>query len=142
MSNDNRSGLRELFEEMAVDLLEDEETRDEFLEATGHNPEQIKEEGRAFIKKVQAQARRRIARREASSLEELKEQALTKLREMYEAPKESLARLLAEQGSKLAGAHFRKLEELSEKDAIDMLKEIQVLELLEQLEEEEGEGSK
>lgn len=137
MSMQEQSGLRDLFAEMADKLLEDEETRDAFLAETGHDPGEVQEEGRAFLRKVQGQARRRIARRETASLEELKQKARAKLEELYEHPKNALKELLAAQRPDLAGAHFRKLEDVSEEDAIDMLEEMEVLKLLEQLEDED-----
>ena len=133
--------IQRLFERFGELALEDTEMANDILEDAGMDPEQVAEEGVAFVRQL-FEARLRLAAERRAKEEPKITSQLARLTEQLRVLKKDLRTELAQllSGDELSnfGVQFRNLEELEEEDILNMLAERQVLQLLDKLNASDG----
>jgi len=138
-----RERIGRLFDQLAEAVLHDKEEAREVLEEAGKSPEEVRRRGREFIRRVSGQAKLARAKQKKSKLERLRDEVKDYLRREVEKPaKEALAEVMAGISGETPEFHFRKIEDLSEEDALEMLDEVELLRILEERDQESGEQDK
>lgn len=138
-----RERIGRLFDQLAEAVLHDKEEAREVLEDAGKSPEEVRRHGREFIRRVSGQAELAQAKKKKSKLERLRDEVKDYLRREVEKPaKEALAEVMAGMSGETPEVHFRKIEDLSEEDALEMLDEVELLRVLEERDQESGEQDK
>lgn len=134
-----RERIGRLFDQLAEAVLDDKEEAKEVLEEVGKSPEEVRRRGREFIRRVSGQAKLAQAREKKSRLEQVRDEVMAYLHQEVEKPvKEALAEVMAGISGESPEFHFRKIKDLSEKDALDMLDEAELLRILEEREQKSG----
>lgn len=104
------------------------------------DPEAIREEGVAFIKRLKGQLRLSAAEAERqetmSELEALRSKARRRLEEAEEGAIELIRRLVDNAGADLS-VSFRKLESMDDNDILEILTEAQLVDLLDEMDGDE-----
>lgn len=138
---ESQEPISRLFDELAQAALHDIDEAREVLEEEGRSPEEVRRRGQDFIQKMKGKAKLAQAEKKKSKINQLRDKLKDYVDRQVEGdPKEVLAEMMAKLSGETPQFHFRKIEELSEEDALDMLDEVELLQLLEQQEEEdEGE---
>lgn len=136
------SHFERLFEQLAEGALQSREEAEEILQERGRDPKEVAREGMAFVRKMQGKARLQLAQKEKEDIDKMRDQLASSLKVSHENPKEVLAGIMAEQDPGDFEFHFRKIESLDERDAIDMLNDIQLNRLLKRLKGEKGKPDK
>lgn len=139
----DRTALQRLFDSFGEAAFDDPEMARDILSDAGLDADRLAEEGAALARSLYRAARLSAAADGRARAE----QTVAKLRSIVAARvqalgdvRSTLARLLAGDDVVQLQAHFRKLEEISEEDAIDMLTEAELLQALEKLDREEDDG--
>jgi len=148
-TNSDRDRLQRLFEGFGEAALDDPEMTREILADAGLDPDRLAEEGAALARQLYGAVRLRSAAERRAGLEQMvtehRDRILARLRAVGGDVRAELARLLAGGDTVRLQAHFRKIENLSEQDALDMLTEAELLQLLNEMDEagsdEEDSGS-
>jgi len=106
----------------------------------GEDPEAIREEGMAFVKRLKGHLRLSAADAERektmNKLDALRTEARRRLEEMEENAKELIRRLATRPGGELS-LSFRKIESLDDEEALEVLTEAQLLDLLDEMDDDE-----
>lgn len=138
----DRTALQRLFDSFAEAALDDPELAREILTDAGMDAERLSEDGAALARRLYGASRLRAASGARSATEQrlsdLRERATALVREFGGDARAALARLLAGGDEVQLEVYFRKLSDISEEDAVDMLTEAELLRVLEEAEEEEG----
>jgi len=104
------------------------------------DPEAIREEGMAFLKRLKGQLRLSAAeaeRQEAmSELETLRSKARRRLEDAEEGARELIRRFMDNTGAELS-VSFRKLESMDDNDILEVLTEAQLVDLLNEMDGDE-----
>jgi glutamyl-tRNA reductase len=104
------------------------------------DPEAIREEGMAFLKRLKGQLRLSAAeaeRQEAmSELEALRSKARRRLEDAEEGARELIRRFMDNTGAELS-VSFRKLESMDDNDILEVLTEAQLVDLLNEMDGDE-----
>jgi len=104
------------------------------------DPEAIREEGVAFLKRLRGQLRLSAAeaeRQEAmSELETLRSKARRRLEDAEEGARELIRRFMDNTGAELS-VSFRKLESMDDNDILEVLTEAQLVDLLNEMDGDE-----
>ncbi|WP_259069481.1 hypothetical protein [Salinibacter ruber] len=137
-----RERIGRLFDQLAEAVLHDKEEAREVLEDAGKSPEEVRRRGREFIGRVSGQAKLAEAKQKKSRLERLRDEVKDYLDHEVENAKEALAEAMAGISGETPEFHFRKIEDLSEEDALEMLDEVELLRVLEERDQESGEQDK
>jgi hypothetical protein len=133
-----RDQISRLFDELAEAVLHNKEEAREVLEQAGKSPEEVRERGRAFIRKVSGKAELARAEQKKSKVKELRDKVQEYIHQQVEKPaKQALAEIMAGISEESPQFHFRKIEDLSEEDALEMLDEVELLRILEKRDEDE-----
>ena len=134
--------IQRLFERFGELALEDTEMANDILRDAGMDPEQVAEEGVAFVRQLFGEARLRLAAerraKEEPKITSLLAQLTEQLRALKKDLRTELAQLLSDKGVSNFGVQFRNLEELEEEDILNMMAERQVLQLLDKLNASDG----
>jgi hypothetical protein len=142
MSPTRKKGVLRLFDSVHEFVLRDEEEAKEVLREAGLDPGRVAVEGGAAARRIGGMARLQAAaegrKQTEGHLEVLRARIAERLRSAGTDVKEALARLLADQSQLAPQVHFRKVENLSDEDAINMLTEAELLRLWEELEDSDG----
>ena len=138
MDANHRERIGRLFDQLAEAVLDDKEEAREVLEEAGKSPEEVRRRGRKFIRKVSGQAELARAKQKKSRLEQLRDEVKDYLHREVENAKEALAEVMADISGESPEFHFRKIEDLSEEDALEMLDEAELLRILEERKQERG----
>lgn len=140
---ERRRALGRLFDELADAASADEEAARETLREAGKDPEQVRARSRKFIERMQGKARRARAELKKRKVDRLQKRFKERLSNRPDGdPKEILAGVLSSETGQGAQFHFRKIEELSDGDAADMIGEMELLRLIEESEKNnEGNGA-
>lgn len=134
--------ISRIFEELADAVLDEKEEAREALRDAGKNPEKVRSRGRAFIERMKGKARLTRAEAKKAKLDRMRDRLRRHLkRQAGDDPKMALARVMAKESNQGVQAHFHKIEELSDEDAIEMLSEVELVRLLEELEGEKDENN-
>lgn len=138
---ESRDQISRLFDELAQAVLHHKEEAREVLEEAERSPEEVRRRGQDFIQKMKGKAKLAQAEKKKSKINQLRDKLKDYVDRKVEGdPKKVLSEMMAKLSGETPQFHFRKIEELSEEDALDMLDEVELLRLLEQQEEEdEGE---
>lgn len=104
------------------------------------DPEAIREEGVAFLKRLKGELRLSAAeaeRQEAmSELETLRSKARRRLEDAEEGARELIRRFMDNTGAELS-VSFRKLESMDDNDILEVLTEAQLVDLLNEMDGDE-----
>ena len=138
MDANHRERIGRLFDQLAEAVLDDKEEAREVLEEAGKSPEEVRRRGREFIRRMSGQAELARAKQKKSRLEQLRDEVKDYLHREVENAKEALAEVMAGISGESPEFHFRKIEDLSEEDALEMLDEAELLRILEEREHESG----
>ena len=130
-----------VLDDLANAVFESKEETRSTLRAVGKDPDTVRAKGQRFIDRMRRKSRlieaqtkqNRLARMRAQLRERLDPQA-------QKNPKRLLAGVMAEDSKHDLQFHFRKIEKLTDEDAIEMLSEIEILRLMEELSEENENG--
>lgn len=113
-----------------------------FSTIAGFDPARVAVDGGAAARQIIGMARLRAAADERKAtegqLDALRARIAEQLRSTGANVKEALAKLLSDQSQLAPQVHFRKVENLSDEDAINMLTEAELLKLWEELEDDDG----
>jgi hypothetical protein len=137
-----RERIGRLFDRLAEAVLHDKEEAREVLEEAGKSPEEVRRRGREFIRRVSGQAELAQAEKKKSKLERLRDEVKDYLDQEVENAREALAEVMAGISGESPEFYFRKIEDLSEEDALEMLNEAELLRILEERDQESGEQDK
>lgn len=138
MDANHRERIGRLFDQLAEAVLDDKEEAREVLEEAGKSPEEVRRRGREFIRRMSGQAELARAKQKKSRLEQLRDEVKDYLHREVENAKEALAEVMAGISGESPEFHFRKIEDLSEEDALEMLDEAELLRILEERKQERG----
>lgn len=104
------------------------------------DPEAIREEGVAFLKRLKGQLRLSAAEAERqetmSELETLRSKARRRLEDAEEGARELIRRFMDNTGAELS-VSFRKLESMDDNDILEVLTEAQLVDLLNEMDGDE-----
>jgi polyhydroxyalkanoate synthesis regulator phasin len=133
-----RDQISRLFDELAEAALHNKEEAREVLEQAGKSPEEVRKRGRAFIQRVSGKVNLARAEQKKSKVDELRNQVQEYIQQQVEKPaRQALAEIMAGMSGESPQFHFRKIEDLSEEDALEMLDEVELLRILEKRGEDE-----
>lgn len=140
MDNSNQiEHMKRVMEQLARMGSADLEGVRQEMQEQGEDPEAIREQGMALIKRLKGQLRLSAAGAERqetmSKLETLRTEARRRLKETEENAKELIRRLMGRSGADLS-VSFRKFESLNDDEALELLTEAQLLDLLNEMDDE------
>lgn len=140
----DRDRLQRLFDGIGEMLIETRELADDVLSDAGYTREQLAEEGAVLARQLYGRARLRAASVEREIAErrvgELRKRVEARLKVAGEDALGALAQLLAGVRGTSVQAQFRKLSDLGQEDALDMLTEVELLQMLDEPENKPPEG--
>ena len=143
-SDSDRIALQRLFDSFGEAVFDDPEMAREILSDAGLDTDRLAEEGAALARELYSTARLSAAAGRRAKAErtvaELRSVVAARIHALGDDVRSTLARLLAGGDEVQLQAHFRKLEEISEEDAIDMLTDAELLQLLEEMERDDRGG--
>ena len=141
-TNPEHDRLQCLFEGFGWAALDDPEMTREILADAGLDPDRLAEEGAALARQLYGEVRLRSATEQRAWMEQklikYRGRIIKRLREEGGDVRAELARLLTSSDTTRLQASFRKIEDLSEEDALDMLADAELLQLLSKLDETSG----
>lgn len=112
----------------------------EEMEERGKNPEEVRERGMAFIKRLKGQLRLSAAEEERqetmSKLEALRSEARRRFETAEESAMELIRQFVDRSGAEL-NVSFRKLESLDDEEVLELLTEAQLVDLLNEMNDDE-----
>lgn len=110
------------------------------MEERGKNPEELRERGMSFIKRLKGQLRLSAAEEERqktmSKLEALRSEARRRLEMAEESAMELIRQFVGRSGAELS-VSFRKLESLDDEEVLELLTEAQLVDLLSEMNDDE-----
>lgn len=125
--------LKNIFAAFDEALCYDDDEAQNILRKAGLNPDEEVKKGLEYIKALQGKVRLRLADNKRRQVLLQAKSKLVELRQVFIGdPKERLATILAESGS----VAFRKVESLTDEDALEMLEETELLKIIELVEKE------
>lgn len=137
MTDSDRTRLQRLFDGFDEAALEDPGMAREILAGAGLDADRLAEEGASFARRLYGAARLSAAsvrRAEAHrTTTELRDRVAARIRAAGGDLRAELARLMSAGDAAQFQASFRKIEELGEEDALDMLTEAEILRLLDEM---------
>ena len=135
-ASDDRLRLQRLFDSFSEAALDDPEMAREILTDAGLDPVRLAAEGAALARELYGAARLQAASEQRAVMQQrvvaLRDRLVAKARATGGDFKTELARLLSGGDTIQLQAHFRKIEELGEDDALDMLTDAEILRLLDE----------
>ncbi len=134
--NPNKKNIEtiNLFEFLTEDDSKDIDQVKEELSLAGINPDLLISEGDEFINKLVGRRRRELVKERYLNIKSKLNLFMQTSKEVTsDSAKEFLLSILGEKNSEAFQASFRKIENLSDKEAMEMLNEKQLLELLTKL---------
>ena len=138
MTEPDRIKLQRLFDSFGEAALADPEMAREILTDAGLDPDRLAAEGAALARELYGAARLQAASEQRAVMQQrvvaLRDRLVAKARAAGGDFKTELARLLSGGDTIQLQAHFRKIEELGEDDALDMLTDAEILRLLDETE--------
>jgi uncharacterized coiled-coil DUF342 family protein len=140
MSNQQREDdLRDFLDRLDRAGSRDLEGIKEEMRNRGEDPETVRARGMAFVKQLKGQLRLASARDERNQvvdrLQSLRNDVRRQIQQTGKNFAQAIRELSGQPGSEL-GLSFRKLEEMEEDDALEILTEAQLLQLLDELDED------
>ena len=136
MTEPDRIQLQRLFDRFGEVALDDPQMAREILADAGLDPDRLAAEGAAFAREMYGAARLRAASERRAEVQqrivELRERLTARAREVGGDFKAELARRLSGGDDLQFQAHFRKIEDLGDDDALDMLTDAEILRLLDE----------
>ena len=137
MSNlDDRRRLQRLFDRFGEVALDDPQMARDILADAGLDPDQLAAEGAAFAREIHGAVRLRVASARRVEVQQqiavLRDRIVARTRAAGGDFKTELAKLLSGGDAVHLQAHFRKIEDLGDEDALDMLTDAEVLRLLDE----------
>jgi len=141
MDNSNQTEhMKRIMEQLARMGSADLEGVRQEMREQGEDPEAVREQGMAFIKRLKGQLRLSAAeaeRRETvSKLEALQAEVRRRLQETEENAKELIRRLATGSEAELS-VSFRKVESMDNDEALELLTEAELLDLLDEMDDDE-----
>lgn len=137
MTDLDRIKLQRLFDSFGDATLEDPEMARQILADAGLDADRMATEGAAFARELYGAARLRAASVRRAEMQQrvvgLRDSVAARVRAAGGDFKTELARLLSGGNAVQLQAHFRKIEDLGDEDALDMLTEAEVLRLLDEM---------
>ena len=136
-TNSEHDRLKCLFEGFGKAALDDPEMTREILADAGLDPDRLSEEGAALARQLYGAVRLHSAAERRAGVEQEIIQYRERIAERLQATtgdfRAQLARLLTGGDTARLQAYFRKIEDLGEEDALDMLTDAELLQLLNEL---------
>ena len=136
-TNSEHDRLQCLFEGFGEAALDDPEMTREILADAGLDPDRLAEEGAALAHQLYGAVRLRSAAERRAGMEraviKYRERIVERLQATGGDVRAELARLLTGSDTARLQAYFRKIEDLGEEDALDMLTDAELLQLLNEL---------
>ena len=136
MTEPDRIKLQRLFDSFGEAALDDPDMAREILTDAGLDPDRLAAEGAALARELYGAARLQAASARRAEVQQrittLRDRLVARARAAGGDFKTELARLLSGGDAAQLQAHFRKIEDLGEDDALDMLTDAEVLRLLDE----------
>lgn len=145
-TNPEHDRLQRLFEGFGWAALDDPEMTREILADAGLDPDRLAEEGAALARQIYGEVRLRSAAEHRAATEqamiECRERIVKRLRATTGDVHAELVRLLTGSDTVRLQAYFRKIQDLGEEDALDMLTDAELLQFLNELDKISGDEDK
>jgi hypothetical protein len=136
MTDQDRIKLQRLFDGFGDAALEDPEMARQILADAGLDADRLAVEGATFARGLYGAARLRAASVGRAEMQQqvvaLRDRVAARVRAAGGDFKTELARLLSGGDAVQLQAHFRKIEDLKDEDALDMLTDAEILRLLDE----------
>ena len=136
MTDPDRIQLQRLFDRFGEVALDDPVMAREILTDAGLDPDRLAAEGAALARELYGVARLQAASEQRAVVQQrvvaLRDRLLARAQGAGGDFKTELARLFSGGDSTQLQAHFRKIEDLGDEDALDMLTDAEILRLLDE----------